>query len=328
MVTVGAQISGFTDAMKQVSDTLGNLGDTATSALEHFDGIISGFGEVAAAAGIATGAFEIAKEALESFSQAQDVQTSFALLIGNAQDAEGAFSALKDTATQLAVPFESLLSVAQRLAPQFGVGTLALQQVLTATADAAAATGRDFDSIATGLDRIAVSGQVTSRQLVQLGVSMQDIATSMGVSVTQATALLKKGGQDAQADVDAVVAAIEAKFGGAASLIAQNLSGQFTNLKNQLSFISEDLGSALAPIASDLIAGLQDVLPAIQSIIDNGVKPFIAEVQSLFDQIKESATSIGGALSTGDTLAGGQGNIADLKGEFSDLIDQIKEIRR
>jgi hypothetical protein len=66
VVTVGAQIGGFTDAMTQVSNTLQGLGDTATASLEHFDGIIDGIGEAAAAIGIATTAFEGFKDALRS----------------------------------------------------------------------------------------------------------------------------------------------------------------------------------------------------------------------------------------------------------------------
>src|ERR1035437_8076095 len=197
VVTVGAQIGGFTDAMKEVSDTLGNLGDTATSSLDHFDGIISKIGEVAAAAGIATGAFQIAKGALEDFSKSQDVLTSFGLLTGSAQDAQTAFDGLKQTAIDLAVPFDDLLGVAQRLAPAFGVGTDQLKAVITAAADVAAATGRSFDTVAQGLERIELTGQVSTRQMVQLGLSMGDVAEYMGVSINDATALLKKGAEDA-----------------------------------------------------------------------------------------------------------------------------------
>ncbi len=321
IVTVGAQISGFTDAMTSVSDQLGALGDTAASALDHFDGIIAGFGEVAAAAGIATGAFEIMKGAIEDFSKSEDVQTSFALLAGGAGQAQAAFEGLQATATTLAVPFESLISVAQRLAPQFGVGTAALQAVLTAAADAAAATGNSFDTISQGLDRIAISGSVTTRQLVQMGVSMQDVANFMGVSVAEATALLKKGGQDAQADVDDVVGAIEAKFGGAAGLIAQNLSGQFTNLKNQLAFISEDLGAALAPLAQDLIAGLVDIEPALRAIVTDGVVPLVAGIQELLGWIEDVGGAIKAAL--GPEVSSG---LIAIGGELSTLGGQVKDL--
>lgn len=249
------------EGIKGISEQLGGIG-------ESFDigKITEGFAEIAAAAGIATGTFEIASDALKAFSKAEDVQTSFALLSGSTEQAKDAFEGLKETAIAIAVPFEKLIDVSQRLAPQFGVGTQQLQDVLQAAGDAAAATGRDFDAIATGLDRIAITGQVSTRQLVQLGVSVGDIAQTMGVSVSEATELLKKNGQSAQADVDAVVATIEQKFGGAAEAIAQNLSGQFTNLKTELGFISEDLGAALAPLASGLIEGFKDLEPTLEGV--------------------------------------------------------------
>lgn len=247
-----------------------------------------GFLEIAAMAGIATGAFEIAKEALVSFAKAEDVKTSFELLTGSADRANAAFDGLKDTALRLALPFEELVSVSQRLAPQFGVGTTAMAATLQAAGDAAAATGRSFSTIADGLDRIAITGQVSTRQMFQFGVSMQDIATAMGVSVTEAIALLKKGGQDAQSDVNAIVAAIEAKFGGAAEKIGENLTGQLTKLKDELGFISEDLGKALAPVAEDLIAGLKDMEPTLKVIADATVLAVTG--------FKDMTTAIGGVV--------------------------------
>jgi len=267
------------EGIKGLSEQLGEVG-------EHFEigHITEAFAEIAAAAGIATGSFEIAKEALQAFSKAEDVQTSFELLTGSSEQAKDAFEGLKETAIAIAVPFEKLLDVSQRLAPQFGVGTQQLEDVLQAAGDAAAATGRDFDSIATGLDRIAITGQVSTRQLVQFGVSVSDIAQTMGVSIAEATELLKKNGQSAQADVEAVVATIEQKFGGAAEAIAQNLSGQFTNLKTELGFISEDLGAALAPLAEGLIAGFQDLEPTLKGIAE-GVKPAAAGFEQLASAI-------------------------------------------
>lgn len=303
IVTVGASIGGFASAMKEVTDTLGNLGDTATASLAHFDEIISGFGEVAAAAGIATGAFETAKDALEAFAKAEDVKTSFELLTGSAGAANDAFEGLKDTAIRMAIPFEELVDVSQRLAPQFGVGTSEMASVLQAAGDAAAATGRDFQTIADGLDRISITGQVSTRQMVQFGVSMSDIATAMGKSIPDAIELLKKGGQDAQADVNAVVGAIEAKFGGAAEKIGENLTGQFTKLKDELGFVSEDLGAALAPIAEDLIAGLKELEPTLKGIADGAV-PAVAGFLDMGKALGDLIPDFLKVVATGPSMIG------------------------
>jgi hypothetical protein len=266
IVNVGASIDGFSAAMNQVSD---QLKETDKLGEEFAEGMTESFKKVAEAAGLAFTAFEVGKESLEAFSKSQDVISSFTLLTGNAEDAQAAFEGLKETSQELAVPFENLVSVAQRLAPVFGVGTEAMKEVVTAAADVAAATGRSFDSVASGLERIGLTGQVTSRQLLALGVSMGDIATYMGVSIADATALLKKGGEDAQDTVAAVTGAVEAKFGGAAETIGQNLSGQFTKLKNELGFVFEEIGSDLAPIASGVLEAFSDALPYIHSFVDS-----------------------------------------------------------
>lgn len=263
-----AKLDGAAKSIQDLSDSL------------DISKIVEGFGEVAAAAGIATSAFEIVKGALEDFSAAQNVQTSFSLLTGSAEEGEAAFESLKDTSIALAIPFENLVSVAQRLAPVFGVGTQGMADALKAAADAAAQTGNSFDAISSALGRIATSGTVSSKTLLELGISFDQIAEHMGTSVTDAEAKLVKGGQSAQADIADVIGTIEDNMGGAAEAIAQNLSGQFTILKNELGFISDDLGKALAPVASELIAGLEQIEPALIGIA-SGIQPAIVGFENM-----------------------------------------------
>ena len=278
VVNVGAKIDGFSSAMTEVATGLEALAAHGEHSLERFDSAFELAGEtmmeVVAIVGITTAAFETMEKGLEAFSKQQDVTSSFELLTGSADKATAAYDGLKEAAQRLAVPFEELIGVSQRLAPQFGVGTEALNAVLTASADAAAATGRSFGTIADGLDRIALTGQVSTRQMVQFGVSMQEIDTQMGVSVSEAIELLKKGGQDAQADVDAVVGAIEAKFGGAAGIIGENLSGQFTKLKNEVAFLYEEIGAAVAPIAEQLLGSFKDLEPTLLGIATGATAAF------------------------------------------------------
>lgn len=253
--------------------------------------------ELAAEVGIATGAFEILKESLESFSKAQDIQTSFTVLSGSAETAERSFEGLKTTAINLAIPFSDLLNIAQRLAPQFGVGTAALQSTLTAAADAAAGTGRSIDSVAASLDRVAISGQVATRQLAQIGISIGDIAEATGRTIDEETARLKKGGQDALADVDDISKGIEAKMGGAAESIASNLSGQFINLKNQLDFVAEDIGKALEPAASALLSAFSLVLPVVDELVSSVGSIYGGAVKENIDALVELFGSLKGAAS-------------------------------
>lgn len=272
LLRVGADQVSWSTLKSTLENTLDSIKDFGKQIDElSFDQASEGIGELIAGLGLAVGAVEGVTEALETFSKAQDVRTSFALLLGDAEAADAAFQGLKETAQELAIPFSDLLSVAQRIAPQFEVGSQAMNDVLKASADAAAATGRSFTAVADGLDRIAITGQLSTRQMQQFGVSIADIADFMGVSVATATALIKKGGEDAMDTVAAVTGAIEQRFGGAAELIADNLSGQFKKLKNEVEFAFEDLGEHLAPLAALIMNGFLDAKPVLDAFVDGVV---------------------------------------------------------
>lgn len=317
------------DATKPKTDSVGesvqHAGGAASGAAPHFHELkesvsesASGFVELAEKIGIAIGIFEIVKESLKAFSEIQNVTTSFGLLAGSVETAASAVEDLKGMADKLAISEETLLSTAQRLAPQFGVGTDAMKNALQAAADAAAATGRNFETVASSIERVALTGQVGARQLVQLGVSMGDIATTMGTTVAQAEALMKKGGLDATEQVQVLIDTIERRFPGAAEAIAGNLSGQFQQLKNEFHNLAEEMGKALAPVATDIIGDLRDkIVPAIRELLElfgrlpEPVQKAVIEITALGVALRfTGAISALGALAEAIGAVGGASAVA------------------
>ena len=254
--------------------------------------------------GLAVTVFETVKESLGAFSQIQDITTSFTLLAGSEEKSKAAMEELTALSDKLAVSTGTLLSTAQRLAPQFGVGTKFMTDALTAAADAAAATGRDFETVSQAIERVALTGQVSARQLNALGISMGDIATTMGLTVEQASEDMKKGALDATTDVQVLIDTIERRFPGAAELIAQNVSGQFQELKNQLHELAVGIGTELEPLATDLIAfAKSDVVPFIHNLV--------VAFGSLPEPIRNTAIEIA-ALATALKVSGAIGLLESL----------------
>ncbi len=270
------EASATTPKIDSVAGATEKAGSSAQGAAPHFEHLkdsvhesAAGFVELLEKAGLALGVFELLKETLGAFSEIQNVTTSFGILAGSAETAAAAVEDLKGMSDKLAISEETMLSVAQRLAPQFGVGTEGMKQALKAAADAAAATGRSFDTVAGSIERVALTGQVGARQLVALGVSMRDIAETMGVTVSEAEALMKKGGLEATQQVQVLIDTIERRFPGAAEAIAGNLSGQFQQIKNEFHDLAEDIGKALAPVATDIMTQIRGgVIPAIKEMVE------------------------------------------------------------
>jgi hypothetical protein len=280
------------DALKQVEAQEKQTGDAAKEAghaMSEFGGALGestrGLVELVEKLGLALGAYELIKESLGAFSQAQDIQTSFSLLSGSAQTAADAMGHLKEMANQLGISEEAMLTTAQRLAPQFGVGTKAMDDALTASANAAAITGRSFDAVAASILRIQETGQVGKRQLDQLAISIQDVATTMGKTVEEATERLKAGHQDASKDVEIIIATLQRRYPEAAEEIAKGLKGQFTVLKNELHQLAEDMGAALAPVAEDLIGiAKTDIVPFVKDVV--------AAFQALPEPVRNAAIEL------------------------------------
>ncbi len=201
------------------------------------------------AAGIFTaGAMkQFAEDAFVAEGNIQKLTTSLDLMGAGTMGAVHEVEQLKDLSVQLAVPFQQISDQAMRLSAAFGTGEN-MTAVLAAAGDAAAATGRDFGSVAQALERIEVTGQLQSRALLTLGLSWQQLADSMGVSIEEAQSRLKKGGQDAEKDVSDVINALNQKFAGAAEAQAQNFLGQLTILKNQMQFVLEQIGEDFGPV--------------------------------------------------------------------------------
>jgi hypothetical protein len=212
---------------------------------------------------------EFVSEAIEVYGATQSVVTSFELLGQSSEEAEATISGLADMSLSLAVPFGTLEQSARQL-------TVALQGVpdaeslttdaLTAAANSAALTGKSFDTVTTALTRIEVTGAVTSRQLMNLGITWNQLADAMGVSVAQAQATLAKGGQDATADLQTVVAAINSISAGAAAAQSQTVLGQITILKNQVELLFDAIGQDIAPVVTTIVSALSQVVQEARAV--------------------------------------------------------------
>ena len=147
---------------------------------------------------------------------------------------------------ELALPFESLVHAEQRMTA-FGMSAEQVERAIRAAAGAAAATGNDFDSAASAIERMALGGMAGTRQLIALGLQAKDLAAIMGVSVPEMEKSFRSLTETARTDV--LVAALE-KWGGAAKEVADSTSGHIQQMKDHWTFAMEALGKLFAPVVN------------------------------------------------------------------------------
>lgn len=278
-------------ALSAANPELEKSGKDAEDASGGFEQMANSLLAIGSALAITEGLKEFGEAALQAFGEEQQVTIGLTQMSGSAEQAAKVMGELKEQANQAGISQDALLKTAQKLAAVFGTGD-GLTGVLKAAENAAAATGNSINAIASSLERVDVAGAVNAKTLINLGLEWKDLASTMGVSIEEAQAKLKKGGQDAAADVQVLLDTINAKFGEAAAAQGAGLIGMFNTFKNQIDDLMQDIGKALAPAIQGLLSVFtNDILPILQGII-KGFESLPAPIQDFVVAIGILAAAI------------------------------------
>lgn len=292
----GDAFAGLDTSIKEVGDdaeeTKGKVEDLGHGAHEAgeeaeegesgFEGLKEGLIELATEAGIVIGVYEALKTAFESTTEIETATVALGLMTGSAEAATEMVEGLRATATEEGLDFPQLVTAAQRMVA-LGVSAQAVPGVLQGIADSAAQTGFAFDSVASSFDRLALSGQASNRQLVNLGLSLDDLATVMSTTKAQVADVFKA--LDESERVTVLQDAFE-KFGGAAAAQADTLKGHWNTAKDELDSAFESIGIALEPIAVGLLGFLAALPSAAESAV-SGLKDLGAALGALLGPLTQ-----------------------------------------
>lgn len=213
--------------------------------------------------------FEALKDALvdaaEAFVTLQNATISLTALTGSASAATASIGRLKDLAISDAMTFPTLVAAQQRMTA-FGFSAKDSTGLLEGAANAAAATGNNLQQMTNALDRIAISGTVMARTLATLGISIDDLGRAMGVTAGEAKKAF--AALDEGARIEVLTEALQ-KYQGVAEEVAQGLGGQWQNLKTQVLFVLQDIGGAIAPMATAVIHGFAEMAAGVDAFLQS-----------------------------------------------------------
>lgn len=290
----GQEIAQALSGGSGMLNSLVDPGHAAAEAVHEVGNSFEGLGEHlvqgAELLGVAVSLGEIAHEALDAFGHLQDLTTAFTFLTGSAEKAEEQIAVIKTMGNQLAVPMDQMEDAAQRMTVSLGKFENILP-VLRDAADVSAVTHKSFESVAAAIERMALSGNAGSRQLVALGIDANRLGEAMEVTGEEATKAFKA--LDVSDRLDVLHTAL-AKTSGAAEAMAKNLTGEFTIFRNELDDSMEEIGRMIEPTVSVVLNGFADIL--------SETRPVLAAFAEL------AAGSIGGAFKE---FAGGAHQLAD-----------------
>jgi hypothetical protein len=203
-------------------------------------------------------------EAFTSFAQLQRATESLTALTGSARTANDAIDQLRRLAQDEALSFPSLLKADQQMAA-FGITTRQSVALLAAAGDASRATGKEFDAVASSIERIVESGAAMGRTLVNVGLTTKDLGGVMGVTAGEASKLFKS--LDEATRVDVITAAL-AKFKGLAADTSNDLTGSWQQLANAAKTEFARIGQELEGTGQAFTSFAKGAIGALGSVAD------------------------------------------------------------
>lgn len=281
-VTVTADTRQMVDKIQRDGDAAGrSFGQKFAGGLGTLGKGMLAVGGIAAAAGVAAGAFGV-KVAAEN----EKAAATFTTLMGSAEAAQKQMKVLADFAAKTPFELPQVREAAARL-QAVGVSADSVVPLLTRIGDATSAMGTGADGIqrsVAALQKMQITGKVTAESmnmLAEAGVpAWQALAEASGKSVAE----VQQAVTDGMVKATDVQKALLDKTNGAFSKLdgmmekqSQTLAGLFSTLKDN---VSQALGEAAQPLAD----GLKNALPAITEAVTglvNNLKPAIAQVGPL-----------------------------------------------
>jgi hypothetical protein len=258
IIKANNQTQGALSALQKSLGALGTMGKVVGKVAIAGIGIAAGIA-TAAIAGLGTGLAFAVKEAME----AETIMAQLDAVIASTGGAAGlSAQQISDMATKLSTMTryeDDAIMVGQNL-------------LLTFTN-----IGKDIFPLATEamLDMSTAMGQDLSTTAIQLGKALNAPLTGMtalqrvGVTFTEEQKTLIKTLVDTGDVMGAqkiILAELTKEFGGSAVAAGQTLAGQMDILRNSLSNVAEEAGTALIPVLTE---GLLSIAPAITTLAQN-----------------------------------------------------------
>ena len=329
------------DAADGAASSAGDLGDELPDAAggaaelgdssEEAGGSLAAMAEQMVAVGealvITEGMREFGSEALAAADSITTASIALTDLTGSATGAQETIEGLEQLGMQDGLAMPSLLTAAQRmtaiLPPGADVATL-----LGNIADGAAVMGTGIDQAANRFDQLVNSTSLAARQLSSFGLSLTSVAAAMNqvdpsVNATATTVSAMWKAMDPGTHVQILQTALMGLAGTAEQVANQTFGGQWQQLADAWEAIMVQVGQAILPVISDLMALTKtEILPFIQELAAdfNALPGPIKDVVVVVALAAAAVIPLAGAFSVVSLAIGG---LAELVPNFTALMASL-----
>lgn len=274
MVRIGADISGFSTAMKNV---IGQMDDVADKVEESMAPIEDMGKRMAVAGAEMTAAItlpleELGRQALETAAEFEQTEVAFSTFMGSAAAAKEMLAGLYQFAATTPFQVAGVLSGARTLmAMQFAAKDIL--PVLRTLGDAASGLGlgqEGLDRLVFHLGQIKSEGTIDGKVLRELGMmginAGQMLANALGKSVPDIREMISKKAIDATTAINALLEGMNDQFGGMMTNQMATLGGMWSNFKDNITLTLVQIGNALLPVAKMVLDFAQQATAGVKEL--------------------------------------------------------------
>lgn len=244
---------------------------------------------------------DVGTAALKLGSDFEQTKIAFTTMLGSGERATAFLADLKAFAAGTPFEFPGLVDAARRL-QALGFASDQVIPSLRAIGDAAAALGggaQMIDRVTLALGQMQSKGKVSAQEINQLAESginaWKILAEGMGKTIPEVMKLAEKGMINAARAVPEILESLNKQFGGMMEKQSQTLAGQWSTVKDKITFILMDLGEAMAPAAGRMLEAMKPLLGVAESLVA-GFRELSPETQTLALAIAGLAAAAGPAL--------------------------------
>lgn len=285
-------MSGFDQFKKQFDDANKGFEAWASSAISAGAALTAGLTVPIAGTGVA---------ALSMASDFEQAEIAFTTMLGSAKESKSFLDELKAFAASTPFEFPELQDAAKKMMA-LGFESQTVIPIMRTIGDAVAGLGGNsalIDRITLQLGQMQAKGKVAASEmktLAEAGIpAWQLLADKIGKDIPTAMAMAEKGAITAAEAIPAILEGMTEKFGGMMAKQSQTAAGQFSNMKDQITFILADLGKALLPFATMVLEFAKPMLEAVKFLVD-GFAALPMPIQTVVVGLAALAAAIGPVL--------------------------------
>lgn len=225
--------------------------------------------------------FEMLKESIEVSAEIESSRVALEAFTGSAEKATDVIEDMEHIAKSEALAFPEVIPAAQHFMA-LGFSAEETAKAISVAGNASWALGQPLEEVSQRIAMIAMSGMVSARYLRTLGISVDDLGKSMGVSGAEVEKAFHAISQTDR--LEALLGSLE-RFGEVGKKEAETTTGKWIELKNTWHEAFQVMGDDIKPV-TNLLEGFGTMVGNVFGNAAKSIGDLAATAKAFWDMME------------------------------------------